>query len=215
MAGIWEKLCSRDSRYEVVDYERAAYRLISHQVLSAMEKATRKDYYLVTQNLDAYQQVMEPMGVKIRYDAQYEYVVAQPRHVLNQHKASKKLTLLVLVLASIHHQVRFNGMEGEYGEAYVDLPQLQEAYQDMTGQEFYKSYELKALLGELERWGIARQEETSFDDGQPFRILIHPAISAIVTKDWLILLDGFRKGNVASDDENEAHDESGEDDVSA
>lgn len=216
MAGIWEKLKERDSQYAVEDYERAAYRLISHQVLSAMDRATRNDYHLVKENLEEYRQVMKPMGVEIYDDPAYQYVVAQPKHVLNQHRASKQVTLLVLVLANIHHQVRVNGMEGEFGEAYVDLPELQESYQAMTGQNFPKSAEVKSLMSELERWGIARQEETAFDDGQPFRILIHPAISGIVTKEWLNSLDRFRKGNAADEEEDkENHDDLENSDVSA
>lgn len=215
MAGTWDKLVARDSRYVAEDYERAAYRLISHQVLSAMDKGTRKDYHLLANNLREYQQVMEPMGVSIRHDAQYQYVVAQPRHVLNQRRVSKQVTLLVLVLASVHHQVRFNGMEGEFGEAYVELPALQEAYQEMTGQDFPKATEFRALLGELDRWGIARQDDTPFDEGQRFRILIHPAISAIVTKEWLTLLDGFRKGAESSEDVVDNEGESEDSDVPA
>jgi hypothetical protein len=215
MAGTWDKLVARDSRYLVEDYERAAYRLISHQVLSAMDKGTRKDYHLVADNLREYLQVMEPMGVSIRHDAQYQYVVAQPRHVLNQRRVSKQVTLLVLVLASVHHQVRFNGMEGDFGEAYVELPALQEAYQEMTGQDFPKTTEFRTSLGELERWGIARQEDIRFDEGQPFRVLIHPAISAIVTKEWLTLLDGFRKVTELSEDVVDNEGEPENSDVSA
>lgn len=198
----WDKAIARDSRFVEADYERAAYRLISHQVLSAMDKATRNDYFLVHQNLSDFVQVIAPLGVEIIHDSHYQYVVAKPRHVLNPHRANKQVTLMVLVLANIHHTVRFEGSEGEFGEAYVELPALQEAWEGLTGRPWLKHGDLRALLAELDRWGIAAEQKTEADDPQPFRVVIHPAISAIVSKEWLHQLDAFRK-----ETENDADEE--------
>jgi hypothetical protein len=215
MASIWERLAEGNRMFTVEDYERAAYRLVTAQVLSVNDQATRKDYHLVAEHLREYKQALEPLGIGLRHNAEYRYVVAQPRHVLNQAKASKAVTLLVLVLADIYHRVRFNGQEGDFGEAYVELPDLQEAYQGMTGYDFpTRTGEVRALIGELERWGIARMHGNEFDPSQPFSVMIHPAISDIVSKEWLGQLDGLRK---QSDAEEQGAEEEAEDanDVSA
>jgi len=193
MASIWERLVEKNRIYAAEDYERAAYRLVTSQVLSASEQATRKDFHLVAENLREFSQVLEPLGISLRHNTEFRYVVGQPRHVLNQNRVSKATTLLVLVLADIYHRVRFNGQEGDFGEAYVELPDLQEAYQGMTGHDFPKTGELRELMADLERWGIARKHESEIDDSQPFRVMIHPAIADIVTKEWLSQLDGLRK----------------------
>lgn len=204
MASIWERLAEGNRMFTVEDYERAAYRLVTAQVLSVNDQATRKDYHLVAEHLREYKQALEPLGIGLRHNAEYRYVVAQPRHVLNQAKASKAVTLLVLVLADIYHRVRFNGQEGDFGEAYVELPDLQEAYQGMTGYDFpTRTGEVRALIGELERWGIARMHGNEFDPSQPFSVMIHPAISDIVSKEWLGQLDGLRKQSDAEEQEAE------------
>ena len=201
MALIWERLAEKSRTYAVEDYERAAYRLVTQQVLSAGDAATRKDYHLVAENMREYVQALEPLGIILRHNPQFRYVVAQPRHVIHQNKASKATTLLILVLADIYHHVRFNGQEGDMGEAYVELPDLQETYQGLTGYDFPRIGELREQMAEVERWGIAAQHEVESGDTQPFRVVIHPAISEIVTKEWLGLLDGLRKVNDEQDKE--------------
>lgn len=204
MAAIWERLADSNKMYTVADYERAAYRLVTAQVLSVNDPGTRKDYHLVTEHLREFKQILDPMGIGLRHSTEYRYVVAQPRHVLNQAKASKTVTLLVLVLADIYHRVRFNGQQGDFGEAYVELPDLQEAYQGMTGYDFpTRTGEVRALIGEIERWGIVRMHDNDVDPSQPFSVMIHPAISDIVTKEWLGQLDALRKQLDVDDQEEE------------
>lgn len=215
MATLWERLADSNSLYTVDDYERAAYRLVAMQVLSVNDPGTRKDYHLVTGHLREYKQVLEPLGIGLRHNAEYRYVVAQPRHILNQAKATKAVTLLVLVLADIYHRVRFNGQEGDFGEAYVELADLQEAYQGLTGYDFpTRTGEVRALIAEIERWGVARIHGNDADPAQPFSIMVHPAISDIVTKEWLGQLEGLRRPSSTDEDEPTGDTEEA-DDVSA
>lgn len=194
MASIWERLADGSRMFTVDDFERAAYRLVTAQVLSVNDQGTRKDYHLVAEHLREFKHVLEPLGISLRHNTEYRYVVAQPRHVLNQAKASKAVTLLVLVLSDIYHRVRFNGQQGDFGEAYVELPDLQEAYQGLTGFDFpTRTGEVRALVADLERWGIARAHGNERDAAQPFSVMIHPAISDVVTKEWLGQLDALRR----------------------
>lgn len=201
MTTMWERLAQRNSLYEREDYERAAYRLVTQQVLSVNDPATRKDYYLVSEHLKEYQQAVDPLGITLRHDSQLRYLVAQPRHLIQHNKASKAVTLLVLVLADIYHRIRFNGQQGDFGEAYVELPDLQAAYEGLTGTELPRVGELRQLMLEVERWGIARRHEDTLDDSQPFQIMIHPAISQIVTREWLSLLEGLGKSTEEREEE--------------
>lgn len=193
MTAIWDRLAEGSRLYTVNDFERAAYRLITAQVLSANDQGTRKDYHLAATHLREFKQVVEPLGIQLRHNSEYRYIVAQPRHVLNQDKASKAVTLMVLVLADLYHQVRNNGQEGDFGEAYVASEDLQEAYQRMTGEDFpARRGEFRELIGQIERWGVARIRENERDPGQP-GVEIHPAISDIVTKEWLTQLEALRR----------------------
>jgi hypothetical protein len=201
MTSRWERLAEKDTVYVIDDYERAAYRLITMQVLSASDPLTRKDYHLVADNLREYVAATDAFGVTLRHNASYRYVVAQPRHVLNQQKADKATTLMLLVLADAYHRVRFNGLEGDFGEAYVALPDLQEAYEGLTGRDMPKAGELRAMLAELERWGIVRRSE-KVDDTQPFQVMIHPAIADLVTKEWLTQLELLKKQRETDDDDD-------------
>ena len=54
MASPWDKPLSKDSLYVEQDYEQAAYRLITHQILSASDRATRKDYGIVSRAFDEF-----------------------------------------------------------------------------------------------------------------------------------------------------------------
>ena len=202
MTTLWERAAEKSQLYVAEDFERAAYRLVTAQVLSAGEASSRKDYHLVSEHLRDFKQVLEPLGIDLRHNTQFQYVVAQPRHVLNQNKASKAVTLLVLVLADIYHRVRFNGQEGDFGEAYVELPDLQETYQGLTGHDFPKTGDLRELMADLERWGVARKHASEADDPQPFSVMIHPAIADIVTKEWLGQLEGLQK-QASTDEESE------------
>jgi len=217
MASVWDKAAERSRLYEVADYERAGYRLFTGQVVSAHDPATRKDYFLIAEEFREYEKVFDPVGVRLRHNTEYRYVVAQPRHVLNQNKASKTATLMVLVLADIYHRVRFKGQEGDQGEAIVELPDLREAFQGMTGFDFPENKgDVRALLAEIERWGVIRLQDSETDPTQPYCVMVHPAISDVVTKEWLTQLEGLRKpvdGSIEDDGEEAGHEEA--DDVSA
>lgn len=200
MASPWDKPLSKDSLYVEQDYEQAAYRLITHQILSASDRATRKDYGIVSRAFDEFEQALRPLGVELMHDASYQYIVARPRHVLNQQRASKEETLLLLVLAGIHHRVRFEGREEKNGEAFVDLPDLQEHYEKETGRPFPAATEFRALLAKFKRWGIAADDRGDENAGQPFRLRIHPAIGGLLRKEYLSYLESFRKETAGGDD---------------
>lgn len=198
----WKTLADGSRLYAVDDFERAAYRLMTLQVATGSDTASRRDYQLIADYLAEFQQVFEPFGISLRHDPQFAYVVARPRHVLRQRTASKAATILVLVLATLYHRIRMQGQEGDFGEGVVELPDLQEAYLDLAKRDLPSGSELRALLTDLERWGIARRDDLR-GEAQPFRVLIHPAIADLVTKEWLGQLEGLMPDRPEAFDQDE------------
>lgn len=198
---LWETLSDRSSKlYEPADFERAAYRLLTSQVLTAADATTRRDYHLVADHLAQFQQVFVPFSVELRHNAQFRYIAARPRHVLRQRMASKAESIFVLVLADLYHRVRFNGQEDDFGQAQVELVELGEAYQSLTDRELPSATELRQLVAAAERWGIARREDTP-GELNAFRIQVTPVIAELVTGDWLDQLASLR--NRTEDDDLE------------
>ena len=189
---LWETLSERSSLYQPTDYERAAYRLVTSQVLTAADSTTRKDYHLVADQLSEFKSVLAPFAIELKHDATFQYVVAIPRHVLRQRMASKLETLFVIVLYSIYHRVRMASEEDDFGQAIVDLAELDETFRNLTGRELPGAGELRQLLAATERWGIARREDTP-QDLNPFRIVVSPVITEIVTEAWLNELAALRR----------------------
>lgn len=207
MDSFWDRLAEQSKTYVVADFERAAYRLVTAQVLSVNDAATRKDFYLVSTYLREYKRALEPLGISIRHNTEYRYVVAQPRHFLNQNKVNKAVTLMVLTLASLYHQVRFNGLQGDFGEAIIELPALQEVYQGLTGEDLPGRGEVRAIMDEVSRWGIAELAGNELDTSQPFSIRIHPVITDVVTEAWLSELEQLFRADHADMDLDEGEDE--------
>lgn len=200
----WAALAERSKHLIVDDFERAAYRLMTSQVLSGGDTATRRDYHLVADHLAEFQQVFEPFGIALRHNPQFAYIVARPRHVLRRRMASKAATILILVLADLYHRIRMQGQEGDFGEGVVDLPDLQEAYLDLVKRDLPAGGEMRGLLSDLERWGIVRREDLP-GDTQPYRILIQPAIADLVTPEWMTQLEHLGAGR-ADTPEHEVED---------
>lgn len=202
---LWDTLSDRSKLYETADFERAAYRLLTSQVLTAADATTRKDYHLVADHMSEFQQVFVPFSVELRHNAQFQYIVARPRHVLRQRMASKAESLFVLVLADLYHRVRFNGQEDDFGQAPVELVDLGEAYQSLVGRDLPGATELRQLVAAAERWGIARREDTP-GELNAFRIQVTPVIAELVTSDWLDQLAALRNPSDADSGDDDVED---------
>jgi hypothetical protein len=83
----------------------------------------------------------------------------------------------------------------------VELPELQEAYRNLTGRPMPEIGPLRETLRALRRWSVVRLLDPEPEDPQPFRILVRPAIVEIVGAQWLQRLD---QHNRDEDDEGEA-----------
>lgn len=174
--------------YTPQDFERAAYRLVTEQVLYSADRRSRNAYHLVESWFDDFAAALEPLGMRLERNAHYRYVVALPSHGEGV-AVTLDETLLILVLRQRYDAAMRQGQVEEHGDVIVELPDLQEAYQALTGRPMPEVGTLRALLRTLRRWSVCRIEDAEADDAQPFRVLVRPAIVEIVGAQWLQRLD--------------------------
>ena len=197
--------------HAVADFERAAYRLVTEQVLYASDRGTRTAYHLVEDHFDDYVAALAPLGIRLERNAHYRYVVALPAHAEGV-PVTLEETLLLLVLRQRYDAAARQGNIEELGEVVVELPELQEAYQALIARPMPEVGTLRALARTVRRWGVARLVDSEPDDPQPFHLRVRPAIVDIVGETWLQRLDQHTRDDEAEDAEVEAM---GDDDAAA
>lgn len=174
--------------YTPQDFERAAYRLVTEQVLYASDRRSRNAYHLVETWLGDFASALEPLGIRLERNAHFRYIVALPAHAEGV-AVSLNETLLALVLRQRYDQAMRRGEVEEHGEVTVELPDLQEAWPALTGRPMPEIGTLRDLLRTARRWALCREEECEPGDLQPFRIVVRPAIVEIIGPQWLQRLD--------------------------
>lgn len=174
--------------YAVADFERAAYRLISEQVLYASDRYSRAAYQLVEEHFEDFVGALAPLGVRLVRNPHHRYVIALPQHAEGV-SVSLDETLLLLVLRQRYDEAMRQGQIEEQGDAIVELPDLQEAYPALTGRDMPDAGVLRTLARALRRWGVCKLVESEPDDPQPFHLQVRPAIVEIVGEQWLHRLD--------------------------
>lgn len=185
------------------DFERTAYRLVTEQVLYSSDRMSKNAYHLVETYLNDFAAALEPLGIRLERNAHYRYVVALPTHGEGT-AVSLEQTLLMLVLRHRYDAAMRQGLIEDHGEVIVELPDLQEAYQALTGRPMPELGPLRDTLRMLRRWSVCKTAECEPDDPQPFRILVRPAIVEIVGAQWLQRLDQHNRDDDDSDDEDVA-----------
>lgn len=186
--------------HAVADFERAAYRLVTEQVLYASDRGARTAYHLVEDHFDDYVAALAPLGIRLERNAHYRYVVALPAHAEGV-PVTLEETLLLLVLRQRYDAAARQGNIEELGEVVVELPELQEAYQALIARPMPEVGTLRALARTARRWGVARLVDSEPDDPQPFHLRVRPAIVDIVGETWLQRLDQHNRDDEADDAE--------------
>jgi hypothetical protein len=206
MKRSWNTLSQQSNGvYAVADFERAAYRLVTEQVLYAGDRGTRVAYHLVEDHFDDFVAALAPLGIRLERNAHYRYVVALPAHGEGT-PVTLDETLLLLVLRQRYDEAMRQGRIEDQGEVIVELPELQEAYQALIGRPMPETGALRTLVRTLRRWGVCRLVDSEPDDPQPFHLRVRPAIVEVVGETWLQRLDQHNR------DEDEDAVEATEDD---
>lgn len=186
--------------YAEQDFERAAWRLVTEQVLYATDQRSRVAYHLVEEFLDDFAAALAPLGIRLERNAGHRYIIALPRHAEGTPVRLDE-TLFLLVLRQRYDEAIRRGRIEEHGEVVVELPDLQEAWPALTGRPMPDIGSLRMLAGTLKRWGCCRLVESDADDLQPFHLMVRPAIVDIVGEQWLQRLD---QHNLDEDDDGDA-----------
>lgn len=206
MKRSWNQLSQQSNGIHVVaDFERAAYRLVTEQVLYAADRTARTAYHLVEDHFDDYVAALAPLGIRLERNAHYRYVVAMPAHGEGA-PVTLEETLLLLVLRQRYDEAARQGQIEEQGEVVVELPELQEAYQALAGRAMPDVGALRALVRSFRRWGVCKLVESEGDDPQPFHLRARPAIVEIAGEQWLQRLDQHNRGDAEADDATEDDD---------
>lgn len=195
--------------YAVADFERAAYRLVTEQVLYAADRGTKVAYHLVEDHFDDYIAALAPLGIRLERNAHYRYVVALPAHGEGA-PVTLEETLLLLVLRQRYDEAMRQGQVEDQGEVIVELPDLQEAYHALIGRPMPEVGALRTLSRTLKRWGVSRRVDSEADAPQPFHLRVRPAIVEVVGEQWLQRLDQHNR-----DDEEEPAGATEDDDAAA
>lgn len=200
MKRSWNQLSQQSNgAWVVADFERAAYRLITEQVLYADDRSARVAYHLVEDHFDDYVAVLASLGIRLERNPNYRYMVAMPMHGEGT-PVTLEETLLLLVLRQRYDEAARQGQIEDQGDVVVELPELQEAYQALVGRAMPEVGVLRTLARTLKRWGVCKLVESESDDPQPFHLRVRPAIVEIAGEQWLQRLDQHNRDDAEADD---------------
>lgn len=198
MSQYWESLASRtDGQHTSEELEMAAYRLAVEQVLYYADRHSRTAYWMVERFERDFRQALAPLGIDIQVNRQLRYAYALPKHA-KAGAASIAQTVFALVLRGIYDESASSGQLTDDGEVVCDLVELAEKYRLMSGKDLPTKGKLDALMETMKRWGIARKsEDHGLDDGddlvgQPYAVIIRPAIADVLGEAALARLVQFR-----------------------
>jgi len=179
----WERLAAHSQMYAEADYHKAAYRLVMEQVLYASDARSRTAYELIVKHRKEYAALLAQLGMSITHNPHMGYVVATP----NQYVAEKMRlseTRLALVLRRLYDD-KMHAAEIVAGEAFVDMIELERAYQDLLNREFPAKL-IEGQLQALKRYGIVRLEDSH--DEQRIQVAIRPGIIDLLGETALLQL---------------------------
>lgn len=210
MSQYWESLASRtDGQHTSEELEMAAYRLAVEQVLYYADRHSRTAYWMVERYERDFRQALSPLGIDVQVNRQLRYAYALPKHA-KAGAASIAQSVFALVLRAIYDESASSGQLTDDGEVVCDLVELAEKYRLMSGKELPTKGKLDALMETMKRWGIARKsEDHGLDDGddlagQPYAVIIRPAIADVLGEAALARLVQFRTVAVTDVGEPEA-----------
>jgi len=167
------------------DFEAAANRLVTEQVLYAADRSSKVAYGLIRDFEREFKRALEPLGYVVRVNSQLRYACAIPKHARTS-PVTVDQTLLALVLRKIFDEETRSGHHDENGEVACDLVTLEVKYKQTTGgRELATGGKLVALMQWMRRWGLARvsdEDDNQFgrDADQPYVVIIRPGIAEVL-----------------------------------
>lgn len=191
------------------DFEAAASRLVTEQVLYAADRGSKVAYGLIRDCEREFRKALEPLGYSVRVNSQLRYACAIPQHIKNS-PVTVEQTLLALVLRKVFDEEIRDGHHDENGEVTCDLVTLQMKYEQTTGgRELPAGGRLAALMQWMRRWGIARVlddagNQPGSDSDQPYVIVIRPGIADVLGEAALARIALFARSDAEVEGEPRA-----------
>ncbi|WP_181126266.1 DUF4194 domain-containing protein [Xanthomonas arboricola] len=191
------------------DFEAAANRLVTEQVLYAADRGSKVAYGLIRDFEREFKRALEPLGYIVRVNTQLRYACAIPKHARTS-PVTVDQTLLALVLRKIFDEETRSGHHDENGEVVCDLVTLEVKYKQTTGgRELASGGKLIALMQWMRRWGLARvSDEDSNQFGQsadqPYVVIIRPGIAEVLGEAALARIALFNNTDVEVGDADRA-----------
>lgn len=191
MPSNWKRLVEADPATIESDYQRAASRLITEQVLYASNPRQRTDYDLVSANLREFKEALWLFGYELQHDTDYRYVVAIPR-VSDGTKVTTAQTLMALTLRQLYELAIQTGTL-DRGVAGVNMPELEQAHHEITGRELPMKQvgPVIELLNDMRRWGIARPIRVEEAGEATWYVEILPAVTRLLDQRAAAVLKAY------------------------
>jgi hypothetical protein len=187
------------------DFEAAANRLVTEQILYAADRGSKVAYGLIRDFEREFKRALDPLGYVVRVNSQLRYACAIPKHARTS-PVTVDQTLLALVLRKIFDEETRSGHHDENGEVACDLITLEVKYKQTTGgRELATGGKLVALMQWMRRWGLARVSDEdgnqfAHDADQPYVVIIRPGISEVLGEAALARIALFASPDVEVDD---------------
>lgn len=192
----WSTLAEQSSGlYEESDFKQALYQLICSQVLYAKDMSQSVSYAIIHSHKNEFREAADLSGQRLDFNDTYRFCYVIP-YVGKQQVMDLTETLLLLVLRKLYHDKASTG-DLEVGEAIVSIPDLMSAFTAATNRELpTNTGQLRDIIQQMRRYGIAKLGPQVESDPQPFTIIILPAIVEIISESAISRLGAYQNAIV-------------------
>lgn len=184
----WKRIAEQQETYSIGDFQRAALRLVTEQILYQANPKQRSDYDLVAAYENEFAESLDLFGCKLDHNTQERYVAAVP----TQPEVSKiplMHTLLALVLRKLYdHHMNRGALNA--GIAGIGIAELETAFKESTGRDLpmKPQAELMNMLDAMKRWGIARPMKADNLGEVTWYVEILPGVQSLINERSLAML---------------------------
>lgn len=184
----WKRIVDQQKAYTIRDFQRAASRLMTEQILYQANLKQRTDYDLVATYEKEFTEALDLFGHKLDHNARERYIAAVP----SQPEISKiplMYSLLALVLRKLYDHHMNRGVLNA-GVAGVSLSELETAFKESTGRDLpmKPQSELMSMLDTMKRWGISRAVKADNIGETTWFVEILPGIQSLINERSLAML---------------------------
>lgn len=205
MAVNWKRLADQHPAYTESDFQKAASRLLTDQILYQSVLKQRNDYDLISNFEKDFTEALNLFGYELDHNSRERYIAAVPMHP-DVSKVPLMHTLLALVLRKLYDHHMQRGIL-RAGIAGVSLPELETAFKESTGRSLEMKPQTKFLdlMDSMKRWGVARTEKDDNLGESTVFVEILPGIQSLITQRSLAILKAHAEELYEPDsDENDS-----------